>query len=392
MPKASADYVENFGKVPTSPWMSGEQAERTSAPISGAGNNTEIKLPNDQTYDEPSIVAPTRSMNTIVFSSKSGGNSIVVNDEGEGGEGYMLITHRSGSVVQIDADGTVLIKSFGDTHNSTEGLHYQRSEGDTNMSVGGEWNVMVEGGSGNVFVQGDLNVEAENINWTARGKFTVNAGEAIEMRGAKFSLEAHTDNLDLLAKNIKIGTTEKMSFLARGDILFGTETNLNITANESIKTQTLAYDLFSEDTIKLKTAALDIISDDTIKTKTAAFDLLVDDAIKLTSSTLDMGTSGEAKLGAGGNLRMSGSNAYLYGGTTHIDNMVNLAMGGASSVSASEASEAEEAAEAEIPVFPSTAEFPDPPERRPSTNSKEGVTQVQPRAGSISSRTVDDTE
>jgi hypothetical protein len=366
--------VATFGKVPTSPWMSGEQAEKTSAVISGAGNNTSLPLPNDVTYDEPSIVAPTRSMNTIVFSSKSGGNSFVVNDEGEDGEGYMLITHRSGSVVQIDADGTVLIKSFGDTHNNTEGLHYQRSEGDTNQSIGGEWNVMVEGGSGNVYIQGDLNVEAENINFTARGKFSVNAGEAVEMRGAKVSLEAHTDNFDMIAKQIKLGATEKMSFLAKSDILFGTETNLNITAGESIKTMTPNYDMLIEEGIKLQTAT---------------FDLKSSDAIKLTSSTLDIGTSGETKIGAGGNIRMSGSNAYLYGGTTYIDNIVQLANGGASSVSASEAAEA---AEAEMPVFPVTSEFPDPPDRRPSTNSGEGITQVQPRGGSISSRSVDDTE
>ena len=375
MPKVSQDYVENFGKVPTSPWMSGEQAHKTSATINGAGNNTQIKLPNDQTYDEPSIVAPTRSMNTIVFSSKSGGNSIVVNDEGEGGEGYMLITHRSGSVVQIDADGTVLIKSFGDTHNNTEGLHYMRSEGDTNQSVGGEWNVMVEGGSGNVYIQGDLNVEAENVNFTARGKYTINAGDSVEIRGSRLSVEAHTDNLDIIAKKIKLGSTDQMSFLAKGDILFGTEANMNITAGETMKLSTLDLNLGGADSMKLSTVNMDIN--------------VADGPVKLTSSTLDIGSSGETKIGAGGNLKMSGSNAYLYGGVAYIDNIVQLANGGASAVSPTEATLADIASE---PEFPATVDFPDPPARRPATNTKDGVTQVQPRTGSISSRNIDDTE
>lgn len=376
MPKVSQDYVENFGKVPTSPWMSGEQAHKTSAAINGAGNNTSLPLPNDVTYDEPSIVAPTRSMNTVVFASKSGGNSFVVNDEGESGEGYMLITHRSGSVVQIDADGTVLIKSFGDTHNNTEGLHYQRSEGDTNQSIGGEWNVMVEGGSGNVYIQGDLNVEAENVNFTARGKYTINAGEAIEMRGAKFSLEAHSDNLDLLAKNIKIGTTEQFSVISRGDIFFSSETIMNIKSLDTMN--------FYTDT-KINTVA-----GEQILFKTPAFDIKAADAIKVGSGgTVDVGASGEIKVGAGGNLRLSGSNAYMYGGTTYIDNIVQLANGGASSVTASEPAEAGDAADG---IFPATAEFPDPPARRPATESKDNVTKVQPRTGSISARNVDDAE
>ena len=376
MPKVSQDYVENFGKVPTSPWMSGEQAHKTSAAINGAGNNTSLPLPNDVTYDEPSIVAPTRSMNTVVFSSKSGGNSFVVNDEGESGEGYMLITHRSGSVVQIDADGTVLIKSFGDTHNNTEGLHYQRSEGDTNQSIGGEWNVMVEGGSGNVYIQGDMNVEAENINFTARGKYTINAGEGVIMRGAKFQLESHSDNFDVLAKNIKFGSTETFSIKSGKDILFSTGTNFHVSSVDAFNLQA--------------GTKINTIAGEQMLISTPAFDVLAEDSIKLGSGgTIDYGASGEIKVGAGGNLRLSGSNAYMYGGTTYIDNIVQLANGGASSVTASEPAEA---GEASVATSPSFVELPDPPARRPATSSREGVTQVQPRTGSISSRNVDDTE
>ena len=115
MPKITQDHIYNFGKPAVSPYMCGEQAETTSAPVQGAARAKEVPIDqkNQRFWEEPDIFMPSRSMNTVVFQSKKGGNSIVVNDEGINGEGYLLITHRSGSVVQIDEHGTVLIKSMG---------------------------------------------------------------------------------------------------------------------------------------------------------------------------------------------------------------------------------------------------------------------------------------
>lgn len=205
------DYIENFGKVPMSPWMSGEQAHHTSAVIQGASKITEIEKPTGDTWDEPDVKLPTRSMNTVVFQAKNGGNSVVINDEGTDGDGYMLITHNSGTVVQIDENGTVLIKSFGDFYNTSEGLIHQRSAGDTNLNVGDDYNIMVEGGSNNVYVKGDVNVECENYNITARGKAMINAGEGIFLKGARISGEAHTDDIDLTARNVKITSAQTTS-------------------------------------------------------------------------------------------------------------------------------------------------------------------------------------
>lgn len=270
MTRISKDHVENYGRPPLSPYMVGEQAESTAAVVQGAGQATDIPLPNTETtWTEPSVHIPTRSMNTVVFQSKRGGNSIVINDEGSDGAGYMLITHNSGSVVQIGADGTVLIKSFGDTYNTSEGYQYQRSAGDTNLNVGGEWNVMVEGGSGNVYINGDLNIECENFNLKARGKTTLSSGEGIEMKGAKFSMEAHSDNLDLIAKNIKLGASETFSVVAKGNLSLGTEGNLNLKGLSEIRVD------------------------------------------------------------ATGELKLAGSDTKVYGATVYIDDVVRMAEGGA---------------------------------------------------------------
>lgn len=273
------DKIENYGKPPLSPYMIGEQPETTSSVVQGAMRATDIHIKegSEDTWSEPDIHIPERSMNTVVFQSKRGGNSIVVNDEGEDGDGYMLITHKSGSAVQISRDGTVLVKSFGDQYVTSEGYQYTRSAGDLNQNVGGEWNVMVEGGTGNVFINGDLNIECENFSLKARGKATVSSGEGIEMKGAKFSMEAHSDNLDLIAKNIKIGAAETFNILSKGDLSLGTESNLNLKGN------------------------------------------------------------GEVRVDASGELKMKGSNAKLRGDTVYIDDIVRMAEGGAGSTGVGEA-------------------------------------------------------
>ena len=357
MAKITKDYVDNFAKPPLSPWVSGEQAEITSAPIQQASGKENIAGPGEHTWNEPVVQAPERSLNTVVFQAKNGGNTIVVNDEGSDGDGFMLITHNSGSVVQIDSNGTVLIKSFGDTYNVTEGLQYQKSEGDTNTSVGGEWNVRVEGGAKNVFVSGDVNIECENYNVTARGRVRFNAGEAIEMKGAKFSMEGHTDNMDLIVKNLKINASESISLVSGTDMFFTTKTNIHVKSEEGTFMQAgTNINVTSAENTIMKSASTQIKSDD----------------IRLTSS-------GEVGIKAGPAIHLDASKV-------NADDFVYLGAGQASPQSAEDAEEAQAGAAA------ATADMPDPPDRRPSTNTDKGVTKVKPSNPSISSSSVDDPE
>lgn len=231
------DGIENFGRPPTSPYFSGEQPEITAAPVQGARRKTEvpIKIDSDETWSEPDIQMPQRSMNNVVLQRQKGGNTVVINDEGSDGQGYILVSHKTGSAVQINRDGTVLVKSFGDNYHTSEGMSYHRATGDRNSYVGGEWNVMVEGGSGNIYINGDLKMQCENFELMSRGKMTFSAGEGIEMKGAKFSLEAHSDNFDLIAKNIKIAAAETFSVKSSDDMSFGTEANLNLKGEAEVR-------------------------------------------------------------------------------------------------------------------------------------------------------------
>lgn len=437
MTKITKDHVENYGKVPMSPYITGEQPEDTPAAIQSAAADNEVKGPNDMSWAEPSIVAPTRSMNTTVLQAKRGGNSVVINDEGGDGKGTMLIVHRSGSVIQINEDGTVLIKSFGDTHNNTEGLHYQRSKGDTNVNVGGEWNVMVEGGSNNVYVKGDINIECENYNVTARGKMTFNSAEAIEMQAAKFSLNAHTDNIDIAAKNIKMATAEALSITSAADIIMNSDMSIKGKAENVFFKGLTDVHLFAEGGSIYTEASesMHMRMGDTLN-MSAGGDIEIDSAGK---TSLEVADNIEVKSGAdintqaGSNINMkAGSNAMITGsgkidlkaGSVNADTMVYLGSGKAGSASAAspstgntlatgsgtganavplvtggdgvvvqagfktfDASQGNQAFDAAT-VKPTT--FDAPPSRTPRTDTKEGIAKVQPRGTGHSAVDVDD--
>jgi hypothetical protein len=333
MAKISKDYIDNYGNTPTSPWMGGEQANRTPASVHGSARKTDIEGPGERTWDEPDVVAPSRSMNTVVFQAKNGGNSVVVNDEGSDGDGYMLITHNSGTVVQIDHHGTVLIKSFGDTYNVTEGLHYQRSEGSTNLNVGEDWNVRVEGGSNNVYVQGDVNIECENYNLEVRGKATINAAEALELRGAKVSIEASVTDIDFAAAQNVRGTAVGgyLSLGSKGDMILSSMGIANYYG---------------------------------------------DSEMRITSGGngyLSFGDDSDFKVKGEWNMQSTGV-AYLDG------NEVRLGEGSASPEAAKQ---------------PQNAQMPElktPEARRPSSNSDANINKVTPSPLSISDRSTDDAE
>lgn len=405
MPKISKDHVENFGKAPLSPYMSGEQAEETPAAVQGAAAKTDIAGPNGKSWAEPSIVAPKRSMNTTVLQNKRGGNSIVINDEGGDGKGSVLLVHRAGSVIQINEDGTVLIKSFGDTHNNTQGLHYQSSKGDTNTNVGGEWNVMIEGGSNNVYVKGDMNIECENYNVTARGKVSFNAAEAIELQGAKFSMYAHTDNFDIVGKNIKVATSEAISMIAKSDIIMNSEASIKAKANESVYMKGLVdVHLYAEGGGLFMESSADthLQSGAGIFTKAGG-------ALEIESGAkYSVKSGGDVHIKATSNAYLSGSGRVdLKGGTVNLDSMVYLGSGKAQAASPTSgnvqptgsSTDAEngfksldnkqngiafEAAE----VAPTA--FDAPPSRTPRTESSEKIVTVQPQGSGLNEIDSDD--
>lgn len=235
------DRIKKYGAPQVNGAISGQQLNLevpgivTAKMANKASVNTAKPGGGDsETWAEPPIIIPDRSVNTAVFRSKRGGNAIIMNDEPMTESGYIQIVHKSGTVIQMDEGGSVFISSRGNFVNSTDTSSMERVGVDKSTNVGGNWNITVDGGDGNVVIQGDFNVECENFNVTARGKTTINSAEALELRGAKVSIEAHVDNIDMMGKNIKIGATESLSTLSGKSTYISSETQLNLKSGDEV--------------------------------------------------------------------------------------------------------------------------------------------------------------
>lgn len=252
----TSDYIRNFGNTYLSPWISGEQITRTASimhemfqKLENISSELDIEGLNIS-WSEPPIFKPTRSVNTSVFQNRNGGNSFIINDDDS--TGTILIAHNSGAVVQIDAQGTVFIKSMADTYNTTEGVHHSKSEGDHDLIVGGNYNIRVESGTNKIWVAGDMDIECENFNVTARGKASINAAEGVQMRGGTISMEAHSDNIDIYSFNqTRIGAGAAMSLHSVGNL------NLQADAAANIKSGLKLIANGSEVQIKGSTVYID---------------------------------------------------------------------------------------------------------------------------------------
>jgi hypothetical protein len=263
--RTNTDKINSFGQPPVHPAISGESIVDGMAGIvsAAAGQNAHVPMRRPVTqdaapieneedqpfYSEPNIITPERSVNTTVLRSKRRGSAIVMNDEPITESGYIQIVHPSGTVIQIDQGGTVFIASQGAIAQSTNSSSMERVGEDKNVSVGRNWNVTINGGDGNMYVQGDLNIECENFNVMARAKTVINSAEGIEMRGARISMEAHLDNIDMAGRNVKMGASETISLTSVESTYISAQSQLNLRADSEVFVQGSDTHLLSSGTL-----------------------------------------------------------------------------------------------------------------------------------------------
>ena len=198
--------IHKFGKPPLHRTIGGEDADVGQATLQQASKKNNIETALGALWSEPSIMTPERNLDNRVYTSKNDNNFVVLSDSEDGEGTYILVSHKSGSAVQIDSQGTVFVKSQGDTYNSSEGFTLNRTKHSHHTNVEeGDWDLKVENGSGKIWISGDLDVECENFNVTARNTMNLNAGTAVNVSGGKVGLFATADDINLAANaNIKM--------------------------------------------------------------------------------------------------------------------------------------------------------------------------------------------
>ena len=165
----NAASVQKFGKSALHSTLIGEGIQSLSGPlIASATNDVEIQDSAGRTFTEPKYQLPIERSNSTV-ASKDGQNYMVFTDDDTG---VIQVTHQSGSVVQIDKEGTIFIKGqkgmtqsiYGSRVDGTVGSHIQSIQnGDYMLRVEGPG-----GGNAKLYIKGDLDIESENMTFTSR--------------------------------------------------------------------------------------------------------------------------------------------------------------------------------------------------------------------------------
>lgn len=206
---------------PLPPQMSGEYIEET--PIMPAEGNRvddtyteETKGSEQQRYIEPSM-PHSGSVKSSVWHSRYGGAYIEVSGKKDEPE-FINIVHTSGTHITLDPDGSIVIKSFGDTHNVTRGNLYENIKGKKVQVSSGGYTVAVKNGTLDIRSEGNINISSGmDINISAAGKLNMNIGDAIDIAGARTAITSREDTFDLVSKTqMRISSNDDMSLKCKG--------------------------------------------------------------------------------------------------------------------------------------------------------------------------------
>lgn len=194
--------AESFGKFPLHPAMGGEGIDEIEGILAAA---TQVRTQDQKMVDaynreheEELGEIPERDLDNRVLSSKDDQQYVLLTEEG-----CLQIVHHTGSIIQFNDDGDILIKTTGQKgiQQMVGGGVVEDTMGDVNTMIGQDYTLKVDM-NGKMYFGGDLDIECENFTLTSRGETTINSG-------AKMILNTHADMQQHSANDFNIVSESK---------------------------------------------------------------------------------------------------------------------------------------------------------------------------------------
>ena len=202
------EAVNEFGKPDLHRYQGGEGASQGQTLAQRVFANTQIPQADGESFDEPPIMMPQNNYKNRVIKSADGDNFIVLGSgmDGEGSD-YFLISHSSGSVFQIDPNGTIFVKAFADKYNTTQGVESNYVRGSSHNTIDEDYTLKI-GKSGKISINGRLDIECTDFNVRAARNINLDAGVKVNVSGGGVGVFATADDINLVANtNLKALTT-----------------------------------------------------------------------------------------------------------------------------------------------------------------------------------------
>ena len=325
--------VNSFGQFPLHPALGGEGVHlldgMVSASVESRFHDNEMVDAYKRKHQEELVEVPERNLDNRVLSSVDQEQYMLMTENG-----CLQIVHHTGTAIQFNDDGDILIKSRAGKQEMVDGGIVEDCFGDVNKMIGQDYTLKVDM-NGKMYFGGDLDIECENFTLTSRGETTINAG-------AKMILNTHADMQQQSAGDFNIVSESRLKMQSidlttlessnNGIYLYATGGNNNIDmTGGSIRIATEVVPnaevegIAEADTHHL--GSIDISSANNIRmeSKGTPADTLPDNVeIENSEGFIDIRASAGIRQGAAGNINIETGNDLI---TTSVNNTAMNATG-----------------------------------------------------------------
>lgn len=274
--KAMGSRPEDLGQPSLSRLTRGEDIQNTYNAALEITRVKDIPLPNNMgTWSEPSSAYNAQYPFNRAIETSSG-HSVEIDDTP--GAERIMVYHRSGSYVQIDARGTTTHKATGDKYDINESNQHVYIGGKNVICIEGDSYVYVKGNKYEEILGDYKQVVHGNHEISSAGQINLNASDELQFRAAKVTGESKVENMSLKgAKEIRLSSGTGTHINSSAFInMNGSSVNLKAGSSISID----AGDAFSAKSAIVKIGGGDKIS-------MSASMVAIDDFIQLSSGSSD---------------------------------------------------------------------------------------------------------
>jgi uncharacterized protein YcbK (DUF882 family) len=173
------------------------------------------KLPGGEAWDEPESAFRGAYPYNKVTQTESG--HIIEMDDTPGSE-RIHIYHKSGTYVEIDANGSMVKR--------TKGSSYEIIDRNGKISIAGRADISVNGAC-NIFVGNDANIEVEgDVNLTCHNDITAMAGGTLNLSA--------TEEVNITSSNVNIQAYNLMNLSSNVQLNLHSTYSVNMSANANV--------------------------------------------------------------------------------------------------------------------------------------------------------------
>lgn len=335
---ARGSHPDSYGQPQNSKLARNENIEETSVLELAAMRVKGVRVGGtDETWDEPGpAYCAQYPFNRVI---ETGAHTIELDDTPNAER--IMITHKSGSYVQIDNRGTFTEKAVSDKYEITDRRQ--------NIYVGGSSIVTIMGHS-HVYVRGNKTEEIEgdyqqivrgNHMVSVGGQMNFNASEQVQMRAADVKIQANVGTMSIHAAK-ELQTEAGIGWYAKAPRMWiENSANLNIRSNN--------VNMFGVTDVNIRANSnmnIHAVGEMNIK---------ADELFILGASDANLYGTAKLQVGTGGKLSLFG------GDKVAIDDEISMANG-----DAEDASAAGDAVTAEASISAGQPDMPEPPTKSTS--------------------------